>query len=153
MTLYNSYLRILRFAKGKVIPKCNKTLCPNVPFSHTKGYCYCSPARQTAGTALWVPTRPQPAAHLRPQHQSVKADHLAENLPRWSSSHPSPPPHMVAGRSSQAAQFPGLQKPNIFHVHLRGSFPRIQSCFHKRVSGWELSILTLDVINLWHSRG
>lgn len=59
---------------------------------------------------------------------------------------------MVAGRSGQAAQFPGLQKPNIFHVRLRGSFPRTQSCFHRRVSGWELSILTLDVINLWLSR-
>lgn len=52
MAVYNPYLRILRFAKGKVIPKSNKTLCLNVPFSQAKVYCYCSPARQTAGTAL-----------------------------------------------------------------------------------------------------
>jgi len=92
MTQYNSYLRILRFAKGKVSSKSNKTLCLNVPFSHAEGFCYCSPARQTAGTALCAPTQPQPAAHLRPRHQSVKADHLAENLPGWSASHSSLPP-------------------------------------------------------------
>lgn len=48
---------------------------------------------------------------------------------------PPPPSHMVACRSSQAAQFPGLHKPTIFHVHLIGSFPPIQSCFHRHISG------------------
>lgn len=146
MTLYNSYRRIPSFAKGKVILEPNSTLCSNVPFSYVKGYCYCSPASQTAGTELWEPTAPQLGAALRPHHQSVKTSQ-AGCLPIPHS------PYMVAGRSSQTAQFLGFQKPNIFHVPLRGSFPQIQSRFHKRVSGWELSILMLDVINLWHSHG
>lgn len=135
MTLYNSYLRILRFAKGKVIPKCNKTLCPNVPFSHTKGYCYCSPARQTAGTAL-LSANPATASSSFTTPASVSQSRSFSRKPPRLVVFPSlTPSHMVADRSSQAAQFPGLEKPNIFHVHLRGSFPRIQSCFHKCVSG------------------
>lgn len=151
MTQYNFYLRILRFAKEKVIPKSNKALCLNVPFSHTKGYCYCSPARQTAGTALWASTAvasntfTTPASVSQSRSFSRKPPRLVVfpslTLSTWQQTGPV---RLHNSRPSKAQHF---------SCSFKRSFPSDSKCFHKCVSGWELSILTIDVINFWHSRG
>lgn len=151
MTLYTSYLRILRFAKEKVIPKSNKTLCLNVPFSHTKEYCYCFPSKAdswhctlSASTAV-ASSFTTPASVSQSRSFSRKPPRLVVfpslTPPTWQQT------GLVRLHNSRPS------KAQHFSCSFERFFPSNSKCFHKCVSGWELSILTLDVNNLCHSRG